>query len=70
MFMKGRILCIYKLFQKIKYFPNNILSVSRELILSKWNEHDFLKSNRFGLKDEMLLIRCPFNIESFTKILI
>ena len=32
------------IFQKSKHFPNNILSVSREKLLSKCNEYDFLLS--------------------------
>ena len=46
MFMKGRIY-IYEILQKIKYLPNNILGVSREIILSKCNEYDFLYEEIF-----------------------
>ena len=44
--MKARI-HIYEIFQKFKYFLNNILSVSREIIFSKDNEYDFLTSINF-----------------------
>ena len=43
MFMKARIY-IYKIFQKFKNFINNILSVSHEIMFSKYNEYDFLTS--------------------------
>ena len=41
MSMKGRI-HIYEMLQKFKYFPNNILGVSREKIFLKYSEFDFL----------------------------
>ena len=39
MFMKGR-RHIQEIFQKFKFFPNNILGVLHEKISSKCNEYD------------------------------
>ena len=39
--MKGRI-CFHEIFQKYRYFQNNISGVLSEAIFSKYNEHDFL----------------------------
>ena len=41
--MKARI-GIYEIFQKFKYFSNNILGVPHKIIFSKYNEYDFLTS--------------------------
>ena len=41
--MKARI-HIYEVFWKFNYFPNNILSVSHEIMFQKCNDYGFLMS--------------------------
>ena len=59
--------------RNFKFFPNNILGVSHKKIFSKYNEHDScqskfnilsFRSNKFDVKQEILLIKRVLNIET------
>ena len=69
--MKGR-RHIWEIFQKFKFFPNNILGVSHKKYFQNandsWLQSTFnilsFKSNKFDMKHKILLIKHVLNIET------